>query len=155
MEIALKVHHKLVEKGKLLLIAESCTGGKISVALTSIPDASRYLLGALITYSDESKRDFLLVKEDTLHAHGAVSREVATEMLIGLFKQSQADYAIAVTGIAGPSGGTREKPVGTVFIAVGERGKHPQVTAHALKGSRAEITDKACDLALEELLRLL
>lgn len=108
-----------IEKGLLLGTAESCTGGNISRLLTSIPGSSAYYKGSIIAYANDVKMNELNVSEDTLNNHGAVSEETVTEMVKGLITRLQVDVAVAVSGIAGPSGGTPEKPVGTIWIAVG------------------------------------
>jgi nicotinamide-nucleotide amidase len=116
------VHKEFIHRKKTLALAESCTGGAIAAKLVSIPGASHYLLGSIVAYTNEWKERFLQVSRTTLKTHGAVSREVVTEMVQGLFNETEADYAAAVSGIAGPTGGTKDKPVGTIFIAIGERG---------------------------------
>jgi nicotinamide-nucleotide amidase len=108
----------LTERKKTLAMAESCTGGCIAHRVTNVPGASAVLPGGWVVYSNESKQKFLGVRAETLAAHGAVSEAVAREMAEGARQQTGADYAIAVTGIAGPDGGTKEKPVGTVFIGL-------------------------------------
>jgi nicotinamide-nucleotide amidase len=108
----------LADRKQTLALAESCTGGCISHRVTNVPGASAVLLAGLVTYSNAAKQKFLGVQADTLARHGAVSEPVAREMAEGARAQTQADCALAVTGIAGPSGGTPEKPVGTVFIGL-------------------------------------
>jgi nicotinamide-nucleotide amidase len=108
----------LTERKKTLATAESCTGGCLSHRVTNVPGASAVFLGGFVTYSNESKQKFLGVRAETLAAHGAVSEAVAREMAEGARLQLGADFAIAVTGIAGPGGGTKEKPVGMVFIGL-------------------------------------
>ena len=108
----------LTERKKTLAIAESCTGGCIAHRVTNVPGASAVFPGGWVVYSNESKQKFLGVRAETLAAHGAVSEAVAREMAEGARQQTGADFAIAVTGIAGPDGGTKEKPVGTVFIGL-------------------------------------
>jgi nicotinamide-nucleotide amidase len=108
----------LTGRKKTLAMAESCTGGCIAHHVTNVPGASSVFLGGFVTYSNESKQKFLGVRAETLAAHGAVSEAVAREMAEGARQQTGADFAIAVTGIAGPGGGTKEKPVGTVFIGL-------------------------------------
>jgi nicotinamide-nucleotide amidase len=108
----------LTERKATLALAESCTGGCIANRITNVPGASVVLLAGLVTYSNAAKLKFLGVRAETLDRHGAVSKAVAREMVEGARQQAEADYALAVTGVAGPSGGTSEKPVGTVFIGL-------------------------------------
>jgi nicotinamide-nucleotide amidase len=108
----------LTEKRQTLALAESCTGGFVANRITNVSGASAVLLAGLTTYSNAAKEKFLGVRAETLEEHGAVSEAVAREMAEGARTQTGADYTVAVTGIAGPSGGTKEKPVGTVFIAL-------------------------------------
>lgn len=112
------VIHLLTERHQTLALAESCTGGFIGHRLTNVPGASAVLLAGLVVYSNAAKQAFLGVRAETLAAHGAVSEPVARQMAEGARARTGADYALAVTGIAGPSGGSPEKPVGTVFLAL-------------------------------------
>jgi nicotinamide-nucleotide amidase len=109
---------RLTRKKKTLALAESCTGGFIANGITNVPGASEIFLGGIVAYSNGAKVKFLGVKKNSLKKFGAVSEIVAREMAEGARKKFGADFAIAVTGIAGPAGGTKDKPVGTVFIAV-------------------------------------
>ena len=113
----------LIKKNKTIATAESCTGGAIASLITSVPGSSAYFEGSVISYSNSIKEKLLGVKKNTLDKFGAVSEETAIEMLKGLLKNLQTDYGIAVTGIMGPGGGSTEKPVGTVWIAVGNATK--------------------------------
>lgn len=110
---------RLLTKRKLsLATAESCTGGWIASQITNVPGASKIFCGGIVAYSNDVKKKFLGVKKDSLKKFGAVSETVAEEMAEGARKKFNSDFAIATTGIAGPGGGTKSKPVGTVFIAV-------------------------------------
>jgi len=109
------------QKGLCIATAESCTGGMLAEALTKIKGASQFFERGFVTYSNQSKIEMLGVSEDNLLIHGAVSAEVATEMAAGALNGSKADCVISITGIAGPGGGTREKPVGLVYFACGRR----------------------------------
>ena len=109
----------LKERNYMLATAESCTGGNISAAITAVSGSSEYYKGSIIAYSNEVKMDLLQVKEQTLIKHGAVSEETVREMVKGAMKSLNTDCAVATSGIAGPSGGTPDKPVGTVWIAAG------------------------------------
>lgn len=109
----------MIQKALTLSTAESCTGGYIASQITDVPGASGYFTGSVVSYANEVKHDVLKVRTETLETHGAVSPQCAEEMLDGILALLKPDIGIAVTGIAGPGGGTTEKPVGTVFVAVG------------------------------------
>ena len=113
----------LTEKGLTLSTAESCTGGYAAHLITSVPGSSAYYMGSILSYSNEIKMAKLGVKEETLKEHGAVSEQTVKEMVAGAVKLLKTDLAVATSGIAGPSGGTLEKPVGTIWIAVGNAEK--------------------------------
>src|SRR6185369_7347664 len=118
-------------RGLSLAIAESCTGGLVGQLVTSVPGSSEYLLFDAVTYSNASKIAVLGVNEELIRGYGAVSLEVASAMADGARRIADADLSVAITGIAGPGGGTDEKPVGTVFLALARRGGPTQ--AHAMK----------------------
>ncbi len=106
----------LARRGWSLAVAESCTGGLVSHRLTNVPGSSRYFLGSVVSYANDAKVKLLGVRPETIEVHGAVSPQTAQEMAQGARRLFQADLAVAVTGIAGPGGGTPEKPVGVVFV---------------------------------------
>ncbi|MDC3253949.1 nicotinamide-nucleotide amidohydrolase family protein, partial [bacterium] len=111
----------LLEKGKTLSTAESCTGGFLAHKITSIPGSSAYFSGSVIAYSNAVKMNQLQVKPSTLKMQGAVSEETVKEMVRGTLDMLKTDIAIAISGIAGPDGGTPEKPVGTIWIGIGDK----------------------------------
>ncbi len=113
--------HLLLQKQKTLSIAESCTGGLISSLMTDVSGSSAYIHSNFVTYANEAKEKYLLVKPDTIEQYGAVSVQTAGEMVKGLLEITGSDYALATTGIAGPTGGSAEKPVGLVYIGVGTK----------------------------------
>jgi nicotinamide-nucleotide amidase len=133
------LHSWFVQHKKKLAFAESCTGGMLSTCVTALPGASDYFLGSFVVYSNEMKEKILGVSQETLNLKGAVSAEAVSEMLNGVFKKTSADFAIAVSGIAGPTGETAQKPVGTIWAAIGERGKSPDIGTFHLVGSRQTI----------------
>ena len=118
LKIETVVVRRLTRRKMTLALAESCTGGFIANRITNVPGASKIFLGGIVAYSNGVKEQFLGVRPETLKKHGAVSKSVAREMAEGARKKFGADFAVAVTGIAGPGGGTKDKPVGTVFISV-------------------------------------
>ncbi len=148
------VGRQLNDKSWRIAVAESCTGGRLSGRITSIAGASDYFDRAFITYSNQAKMDLLGVPGEMLEAYGAVSEQVAVAMAEGALKRAAVDVAVAVTGIAGPSGGSDEKPVGTVFIAcVTPLGR--KVTRHLFKGNREHIQESSVQAALLLLWRML
>lgn len=148
------VHKTMIEMGKTLATAESCTGGNIASLLTAQAGASAYFRGGVVAYSNEVKESALGVKHKTLDAYGAVSEETVREMVEGVRTRLGADYAIATTGIAGPTGGTPEKPVGTVWIAVCSKDK--TVTQLMHYGDRRQQTiDRTTNQAYSMLIKLL
>jgi nicotinamide-nucleotide amidase len=148
------VGRRLLEKSWRLAFAESCTGGLLSMRLTAVPGASDYFERAFITYSNQAKTDLLGVPKTLLEAHGAVSEQVALAMADGGRARAGVDVAVAITGIAGPSGGSLEKPVGTVFIACATP-QRSVVESHFFSGDRTHIREKAAQAALVLLWRTL
>ncbi len=144
------VHQILTERGQTLAVAESCTGGTIASRFTAMPGSSAYFLAGVVSYSNESKRDVLGVDYDDIMRYGAVSEQVARQMAEGARRITGADYAISTTGIAGPAGGSVEKPVGTVWMAVAT----PERTIAMMRASgtdRGQIINRASAYAIEML----
>lgn len=138
--LAEQVVSLLKAKKLTLTTAESCTGGLIGGAITSVPGSSSVYTSGFITYSNQSKFDMLGVKLETLHEHGAVSRQTAEEMALGAKKAAQTDIAVSVTGIAGPTGATETKPLGLVCIAITKRASlRTRVQVKIYNGSREEV----------------
>jgi PncC family amidohydrolase len=135
-----------------LATAESCTGGLLSSYLTSIPGASQWFDRALITYSNHAKKTLLKVSDTVLNNHGAVSEACAQAMVQGLLENSDACIGIAITGIAGPEGGTPTKPIGSVYFSLGLT-KQATITYLSLfSGNRQEIRQQACEFAVAKLI---
>ena len=147
------LHQALIRAKKTVGLAESCTGGAIAARLTAMADASYYLHGSIVSYSNGWKETFLRVPATVLEGSGAVSRETVEAMMAGIFSQTEVDYAIAVSGIAGPSGGTAEKPVGTVYIGVGKRGERPDIGLVHAPQERSSAIDFTVQTALAALWR--
>lgn len=143
---------ELIARGKTLSVAESCTGGMIASQIVSVPGCSECFIEGAVTYSNEAKFTRLGVSKDTLDKFGAVSEETAREMAEGMRESGKTDYALATTGIAGPGGGTQEKPVGLVYIALAAQG-HTLVKRVDLSGDRERIRIIACLHAFDMLRR--
>jgi nicotinamide-nucleotide amidase len=143
----IEIINTLKEKKQTITFAESCTGGRIASAFTAVSGASAVLNGSVVSYANEIKSEWLGVKEETLIKYGAVSKESVEEMLKGILKMANADFAIAVSGIAGPTGGTDEKPVGTVYIGIIHKNK-TIIEHHIFKGDREAVQEQAKDTAI-------
>ncbi|MBC5659628.1 CinA family protein [Anaerosacchariphilus sp. NSJ-68] len=147
MTLAESVVKLLAEDELTVTTAESCTGGLVAARLVDVPGVSEVFKQGFITYSNKAKRKILNVKKETLKTLGAVSEKTAKEMAKGAILASGADAAIATTGIAGPDGGTEEKPVGLVYIAVSVRGQM-YVEEHHFEGDRAAVRESTVEAAL-------
>ena len=141
------VGQMLCAKGYTISCAESCTGGLLTSTLTDVPGSSAYVMGSVVSYSNDVKSRILHVAEGTLAAHGAVSPETARAMAEGVRNLMQTDVGVGITGIAGPGGGSLEKPIGLVYIAVSTLGK-TSVEKNVFSGVRAEIKRAAVNKAL-------
>jgi len=145
---------KLTNEKQTITFAESCTGGRIAAAFTAISGSSAVLNGSCVTYSNDIKHLWLGVEETVLEKFGAVSQQCVSQMLEGIKNLAGADYAIAVSGIAGPTGGTEEKPVGTVYI--GLQTPFSQEVFHCFfHGDREQIQEQAVIFAIEKLYEVL
>jgi PncC family amidohydrolase len=140
-----------INKKLTLSLAESCTEGALSARLVQLPNCSRYFLGSVIAYSGVTKIKLLGVKPQTLTSFGEVCAETAEEMAEGTLEQFHSDYAVAITGIAGPSGGSAEKPVNTVFIAIAVKKGYTLSWREHLMGDRPEIIFQSGQQALAHL----
>lgn len=138
----------LTERGFSITTAESCTGGLLSGRLVNVAGASEVLNMSVVTYSNEAKQKLLGVKKETLEKYDAVSAETAFEMAKGALQYASADVALSVTGIAGPGGGTEERPVGLVYIACNVQGSI-LVEKHIFQGSRQQVRESSVTAALE------
>ncbi|MBB5019428.1 nicotinamide-nucleotide amidase [Chitinivorax tropicus] len=154
-ELAAVLGARLREQGLWLVTAESCTGGWIGEVLTAVPGSSAWFDRGFITYSNRAKTQLLGVPEAVLSSHGAVSAETVQAMVAGALDGAQADLAVAVSGIAGPDGGTPEKPVGTVWLAWQRKGLPAVANVHRFDGDRQAVRRAAVEAALRGLMELL
>jgi len=153
--LAAQVGGALKAHGLMLATAESCTGGGVAQAITDVAGSSAWFERGFITYSNLSKQQMLGVSEATLSQHGAVSEAVVREMVAGALANSAAQLALAVSGIAGPEGGTPDKPVGTVWFAWGIKHGATHAQRHQIDGNRAAVRAQAVRIALQGALDLL
>ena len=153
-ELAKRLGARLVMKGLKLVTAESCTGGWIAKVLTDIAGSSDWFDSAIVSYSNEAKKHFLKVPDGILLDHGAVSENTVLAMQQGIFMETGADAGISVSGIAGPGGGSEEKPVGTVWIAVSLRDQMVHTQKFLFEGDRNQVRLQAVEAALGSLLEL-
>ena len=147
--IQFMTEHKLT-----LSAAESCTGGMFSARVINTPGASAVYEAGFVTYANKAKHKLIGVKKKTLKEHSAVSKETAKEMVKGTLKETGADYAVSITGIAGPGGGTEEKPVGLVYIGCGRK-HHIVVKQYHFSGNRTQIREACVENALIQLWEVL
>jgi len=152
--VELVLGEKMKQNGRTIAVAESCTGGKIGHLITSVPGSSKFFKGGVIAYDNAIKADLLGVKEEALEKYGAVSKQVVEQMALGVKDLLQTDYAVATSGIAGPDGGTKEKPVGTVWIAVASL-QGVQSFVFQFRGDRERVVHRSADTALIQLIQLL
>lgn len=153
LDLVERVGQSLRVRGWTVCTAESCTGGLIAAWLTEIAGSSDYVLGGVVSYANTIKLALLGVGEETLRLHGAVSPETAAEMALGAQGRFGADLAVSVTGIAGPGGGTPDKPVGLTYIGLAGRGGILTVERHVWPGDRRSVREASATRALELILQ--
>jgi nicotinamide-nucleotide amidase len=153
--LARKVGRRLKAAKALLVTAESCTGGWVAQLVTSVAGSSEWFERGFVTYSDASKRELLGVRAETLQEHGAVSEQTAREMALGAIARSQGTVALSITGVAGPTGGSEAKPVGTVCFAWALRGANCQSQTLRFDGDREAVRRQSVVHALEGVLKAL
>ncbi len=154
-DILEKVSKKLHEKNLSVVSAESCTGGWVAKQITDLSGSSSIFDRGFVTYSNQAKQDMLEVSSDALDNYGAVSEQVVIEMVEGALKNSQADIALSISGIAGPGGGTKEKPVGMVCFGWMKKNEKAHAKTIILEGNRDEIRRQAVDFALKGVLEIM
>ncbi len=154
-DLSLILAKLLLEKGKTLATAESCTGGNIAHCITINAGSSNYFKGSVVAYSNETKINVLGVDEEAIKTNGAVSEQVAKQMAIGALKKMKTDYAIATTGIAGPTGGSEEKPIGTVWIAIANNKGECIASKHNFFSSRENFINRTTNECFAMLIRLI
>ena len=149
--LLLQLSEQLIQQNRMLVTAESCTGGGIAYAITELPGSSDWFERGFVTYSNPAKQEQLGVPHELIARHGAVSEQVAAAMAVGALQHSHADYSVAVTGIAGPDGGTEEKPVGTVCFGWGQRGAGVRTARIVFDGDRQQVRELSILTALQGL----
>jgi nicotinamide-nucleotide amidase len=154
-ELALRLGEALRARELTIATAESCTGGWIAQAITSVPGSSQWFERGFVTYSNRAKQEMLGVREATLAAHGAVSEETVSEMAEGALRHSRAQVVLAISGIAGPGGGVLDKPVGTVCLAWAGVGVATRTRTEHYAGGRQEVRRAAVAAALAGVLEML
>ncbi len=151
----IKLQTLLRANKQTLTTAESCTGGLVASMITKMSGSSDIFNGSIVTYSNKIKNQELNVKNETLENYGAVSFEVVNEMLDGVIKKFDANFAIAISGIAGPNGATKNKPIGTIVIGLGNSNNDKIVATYNFSGSREEVQIQASKRALKEILKFI
>ena len=151
MQLSEQVGQALKARGATVTTAESCTGGWVAKVITDIAGSSAWFERGFVTYSNEAKAQMIGVREETLAQHGAVSEPVVVEMAIGALKAARADYAVSISGIAGPDGGSEEKPVGTVWVGFATARGEGITRRECFSGDRDAVRRQATAYALQTL----
>lgn len=152
-DILSSIQNFCIEQRLTLSVAESCTGGRLSARLTSLPGSSQYFLGGVVAYSNGAKKSLLGVDESLIIEQGSVSGPVVCQMAEGVLRLTGSHYSLAVSGIAGPGGGSPSKPIGTIWGAIGCKDKETVVWNFMLSGNRKEIVEQATEILLCQLWR--
>ena len=155
MQLSEVVGLALKQRGATITTAESCSGGWVAKAITDIAGSSAWFERGFVTYSNEAKAQMIGVHESTLEQHGAVSEPVVIEMAIGALKAARADYAISISGIAGPDGAMPGRPVGTVFIGWKRKDEMAEVGRYEFKGDRQSVREQTVAVAIQGLVEML
>ena len=153
-DLAARAGQVLKARGWMLVTAESCTGGWVSECVTMVPGSSEWFERGFVTYTNVAKREMLGVRSQTLETHGAVSEQTVREMVVGALAGSHGQIAVAVSGVAGPTGGTAQKPVGMVCFAWGTRATEPIATTRLLGGDREAVRRQSVIVALEGVMEM-
>ena len=149
--LLLQLGEQLTQQNRMLVTAESCTGGGVAYAITEMPGSSEWFERGFVTYSNAAKQEQLSVPHELIARFGAVSEQVAAAMALGALQHSHADFSVAVTGVAGPDGGTEEKPVGTVCFGWTQRGAEARTTRVVFDGNRQQVRELSILTALQGL----
>lgn len=155
MNLEEKLVDRLIEKNYQIAFAETCTGGMMASKIIDVPNASKVLNCSFITYSNEAKIKYVNVQPTTLETFGAVSEEVAKEMAFGVAKETNAQIGVGITGIAGPLGGTKDKPVGMVCFAIQVKNEVYSYTEYFLNKSRQDVRNSSVEAVMRKILELL
>ena len=153
-ELAARLGERLIKKQMRCVVAESCTGGLLSSIITAIPGCSQWFERGFVTYSNESKQELLGVSKEILKSHGAVSEATVRAMVSGALHNSHADISVAITGIAGPGGASKDKPLGTVWIAWAGTQQSIKVHCYHFTGDRIAVRNQAVAKSLDGLLKM-
>lgn len=154
-ELARRLGRACKRRRVVLVVAESCTGGGLAAAITRVSGSAKWFDRGFVTYSNEAKREVLGVAAYSLRRHGAVSEEVAREMALGALARSHADVGVSITGIAGPTGGSRAKPVGLVWLAWAARSGPVQARSFRFDGNRLEVRMQSVAMGIQGVIDLL
>ncbi len=152
--LSLRLSDELIKKNKTLVVAESCTGGGLAEEMTAVQGSTQWFDRSYVVYSNEAKHELLEVPYQILETYGAVSKQTAEAMAQGALKYSHADISISITGVAGPGGGTPDKPVGTVWFGISDRSGYVDARLGCFTGGRKNVRSLSIEFALQWLLKI-